>query len=215
MEIFPTPPSNSTPAGVLLLNQLWRHLPKDSFRFPRLKVHVPQDTPHPFQTQIASPGASDRPAPDPRFPQLPLWVWLSGRAAQRSPWNILLLDHPFTIKGYNSGKARWKRCLRQGGREGLRASTPPLPPSVQISTCSPTQKPSKPHPFEILWRLHYAGVTASITGQWQLNSISSNLSPPQRLDWKVQPCHRTVGFPGNQPPSLRDLEVFQKLPRLT
>ena len=40
-------------------------------------------------------------------------------------------DYQFIIKGYNSGTTRWKRCVGQGMRKGLRASMPS--PGVSLS----------------------------------------------------------------------------------
>ena len=37
-----------------------------------------------------------------------------------------LLDYQFTIKEYNLGTARWKRCTEQGMGKGHRASMPSL-----------------------------------------------------------------------------------------
>ena len=66
-----------------------------------------------------------------------------------------LLDHWFIIKGYNSGKARWKKCTRERTRNphGLYGYTtlPKSPPVHQ-----PLNSPQL-HPFEVLWRLHCIG----------------------------------------------------------
>lgn len=51
-----------------------------------------------------------------------------------------ILNYPFIRKGYNSGTARWKRCVGQGTGRGVE-----LPwHSSQIPTSSPTQKPPNP-----------------------------------------------------------------------
>ena len=58
---------------------------------------------------------------------------------------IYLLDEEFIIKGYNSGRDRWERCIGHSmGKEAwsFRAlSRHYFPP---ISACSPTLKLSKP-----------------------------------------------------------------------
>ena len=59
-----------------------------------------------------------------------------------------LWDHRFTIKGYNSGRARSRRCIGRG-RGGLGASCPlQAHHSPTISTCSLTLKLLKPCPLQ-------------------------------------------------------------------
>ena len=49
-----------------------------------------------------------------------------------------LQDHQFIIKGYNSGTAKWKRCIGQGMRKRHRASMPspgtPLSSNLHVFT---------------------------------------------------------------------------------
>ena len=68
-----------------------------------------------------------------------------------------LLDHQLIMNGWNSGTARWKRCLGRGTGRGLRASMPF--PGCYSSMCLPAQKLSEPHPFGFYWRLHSIGTT--------------------------------------------------------
>ena len=49
------------------------------------------------------------------------------------------LDYHFIIRGYNSGTARWKMCLKQGKGNGHELPCPP-----RIPTSSPTWKLFKP-----------------------------------------------------------------------
>ena len=53
-----------------------------------------------------------------------------------------LLDHLFIIKGYNSGTARWERCMEK--MWGMCGASMPCPAAPRISTCSPTGKLSEP-----------------------------------------------------------------------
>ena len=70
--------------------------------------------------------------------------------------SFYLLDYQFIIKDYNSGTARSKRCIGQGMGEGCRALM--LSEHATLPESLPTWKLSKPHPFGVLWRLHYIGV---------------------------------------------------------
>ena len=96
--------------------------------------HPPPPT-HLLQMAVTGPGC-------------PLGFWSIGcrlRFQLPSPWvrliclgsiNLLkwltelrdtlyLLDHQFIIKGYNSGKAQWKKCLGQDTEKKSRPSVPP------------------------------------------------------------------------------------------
>ena len=50
--------------------------------------------------------------------------------------------------------------------------------SPQICTCSPTQKLSRPCPFEFLQRIHYTGTIDQITGHWRLIQPAALLTCP-------------------------------------
>lgn len=66
----------------------------------------------------------------------PFWVQIIyyGLTELRRP--VYSLDYRFVIKGYNSGKPRWKRCRRQGMEKGRGAPKPssgtPLSPNLQV-----------------------------------------------------------------------------------
>ena len=69
----------------------------------------------------------------------------------------------------------------------------------QISMCSSTWKPCKPHPFGFLWKLPDLGVIDQIIGLWRLNSNSISLpSTPRRWgwgwDWKFQFSTHMIGW---------------------
>ena len=69
------------------------------------------------------------------------------------------LDHQFITKGYNSGTAQWRSCIKQGMGRGWRASMPSGLTTLFKSMCPPTQRPSEPCLFGVLRRLHYIGMT--------------------------------------------------------
>lgn len=87
--------------------------------------------------------ASDLPALHRRVPPPLPWVgfvWLiCMSSSQDSEKHFYWLDDWFSIKGYNSGTAKWKSDTRQGRGKGPGASS--------RSTCSPARQLSKP----ILW----------------------------------------------------------------
>ena len=67
-----------------------------------------------------------------------------------------LVDHQCLIRGYNSGRAKWKGCIGHGyvgrghGASRLSERTPlPKPP---------TWKLSDPGPFAVLGKHHYTGL---------------------------------------------------------
>ena len=75
--------------------------------------------------------------------------------------SFYLLDHWFTIEGYNSGTARRKRCTGQGMGEGRSFRAVWVHHSPRISRGSPPRS-SEPCPFGVLWRLHYIGMIKSL-----------------------------------------------------
>lgn len=65
------------------------------------------------------------------------------------------------IEVFNSGTARWKRCIGERAVWGKGIELPCLPSechSPWITTCSSTWKCSETSPFGFLWRFHYIGL---------------------------------------------------------
>ena len=107
--------------------QLWPYLPRHERHLHPLQSHV----------QVVT-HASDHLAIDWRFPRptsLGLINFLEWFTELREIF--YLLDYWFMIKGYNTGTARWKRCPRQGMREGQRDSMLPEFPHVHQTGSSP------------------------------------------------------------------------------
>ena len=70
-----------------------------------------------------------------------------------------LVGFRFIIEGYNSGTARWKRCLGQGMGKGHGASHALWAHhSPCISHVHHAGSSSKPCPWRFLWRLNYLGI---------------------------------------------------------
>lgn len=76
---------------------------------------------------------------------------------------FLLSDHLFIIKRYNSGTARWRRCIghdEKDCRTSLPSGTPTLPKSPQVPNWwIPWNHPYSPKPVfcEALWSFIYIG----------------------------------------------------------
>lgn len=90
-----------------------------------------------------------------------------------------LLGHQFIIKGYNLGTVRWRRYIGQSMGKELEAAKSSPGASRSTTTCSSTQKLSKPHPFGFLWSSLYIRMTDAILGHWWLIQSSACL-PSQR-----------------------------------
>ena len=71
---------------------------------------------------------------------------------------VYLLDYyQFIIKGYNSPMEEMDRARHEERAQSFHALSE-LCHSPQTSMCSPTQRLSEPHPFGVLWRLHWIGI---------------------------------------------------------
>lgn len=132
------------------LTQFWRDRPRDGFRFHRLsKVSVSQGcTPTlqfwcQWQVQVVTCASKTYKLKAPQT--------FSSRLLERLRElrkAIHLLDYWFIIRGYNSGIAGWKKCIRPGVKErtwGCGALSGWHSPSA--SRCSPAQKLSELRPF--------------------------------------------------------------------
>ena len=142
------------------LTKFWHYLPRHSITSHKLRaqsynIAPPAPSKAIWKVQIAI-GASDWPAID-QFPMTPslgsinLLEWLTELREA-----FYLVDYQFILKGYNSGMARWKRCIGQGIRKGHRA----LMLSEQTTThpLSPNVHRPRGSLFGLLWRLHYIGM---------------------------------------------------------
>ena len=83
-----------------------------------------------------------------------------------------LMDINLLIKRYDTGRARWTRCIKYGER--VRSSM-----GHSTKTCSLTQKLSELCPFRFLWRLHYKGMVDYITS----DCIFTHLPLPGGWGW--------------------------------
>ena len=83
-----------------------------------------------------------------------------------------LMDINLLIKRYDTGRARWTRCIKYGER--VRSSM-----DHSTKTCSLTQKLSELCPFRFLWRLHYKGMVDYITS----DCIFTHLPLPGGWGW--------------------------------
>lgn len=162
--VFSTPLSNSPAAAGYLKVQLnstqfWHYLPGDSIRFHRLWAQS-----HRTALQPTSDAICKR-----RLLPVLLTDWLTDYISQLSTTssfgsiNLLkqltelreifyLLHHEIIGRGYNSGAARWKRCIEQSMWErpqSFHASSRCY--SLHIST-NPALFES--YPFGCLGRLH-------------------------------------------------------------
>ena len=89
------------------------------------------------------------------------------------------LDYWFTIKEYNSGRARRERCRGQGVGNRLQGPRPSLvwhPPC--LSMCSMPEA-LQTLSFGVIGRLHYRGMIDEITGHWWLTQCPAPLSFPE------------------------------------
>lgn len=122
---------------------------------------------------------------------------------------VYSLNYWFIVKVYNSGAARWKRCLEQSSWE--EAQSFHAFPRHAIVLAPPHVHHLYPTGF--FWRLYYTGWLTKITGSWWLNLQS--LTSPWTLEDRaeVPNLNHMVGSPGNQPPFLGYPGVFQKSPR--
>ena len=137
-EFFPQATNSSTQQGVLQHNSLLTP-PGESIRSYRLRAQSHKTAP--CRTSVPSPGGhlclwqtGYRPEVQltpPSSGSINLLEWLTELGE-----TFYFLDHWFTIKGYNSGRARWKRCRGQSTRTGQGISMPSL--GVPLS---PNQSP--------------------------------------------------------------------------
>ena len=170
---LPTPTSNSQDTSWVSYNstQSWHYLWGDNIRFHRIRVQSSRLPPAPpnthtyFRCQLQAQVVictSDKLVKIRRFLRshssglinlLEQLTELRGR--------VYWLDHQFIIKGYNSGKARWKRCIGQGTGKLCGA----FMPSPQISMSSLIRKFSK------LYLLGFYG--GFWTGSWLIKSLTT------------------------------------------
>ena len=130
--------------SILILSTLYHQI-------LQVKGSILQDYPlQPLQMPITSPGCHLGFWPTgyrlevPMTPSLGSINLLEWLTKLRKP--VYLLDYWFIIKGYNSGTARWKRCLGQCMGKGTT-----LPCSLQVHhspRCSPTWNVSNPIPLD-------------------------------------------------------------------
>ena len=126
------------------------------------QILVPQDWPPSFclQAPIINPGChlsfwtSGYKLKIPTIPSLGLIYLLEQLTELRK--TFWFLDRWFIIKGYNSRTARWKGCIKQSVRKGVRSfHASPACHSSSIFMCSPTKQTPWTPSFWVLWRLHY------------------------------------------------------------
>ena len=157
---FPTPSSNSTPAGYPIIqfnsDTIYLEIPSDSTGQGLGPTRLPLTTSDQSQAQVVT-CASDyrlKLQTTPSFSSINLLEWFAELKEAFS-----LLDDRLIIKEHSSGTARWKRHGGQAMGEGQRRPCPLLVcHASQTSTCSPTWKLSKPSHLGFLWRLHYIGM---------------------------------------------------------
>ena len=161
----PTPPSNSRyQLGVLQFNSLltlfWHtHLEtasdSTSEGISPTRLSSPSDQMQFQVLLILLPSGSRLEVPTtPSLGFINMLGWLTERRD-----TFYLLDYEFIVKEYNSGTARWERCIRQGIEKGHSTSHAVwCCHSPQISIFSSIQKLMELHPFGFLWRLHYVGM---------------------------------------------------------
>lgn len=150
----PTPTSNSPDTSWVSYNstQFWHYLPRDSFRFHRLRV-----TSH----RTASPCTSDS-IHNPRlitsdqlvvnqFPKTSSWSLIHLLQWLREFRETFYLRvHWFIIKGYNSGTAKCQRCTGLGKGKVWRTFMPSKSLHALFYPCLPAWKVSSPWPLEFL-----------------------------------------------------------------
>lgn len=129
-----TPTNSVAPAGCpTILTQFWHCPPGISFRSRKLRVQS-QDCPH-FRCQLevqlspVLPVSSKLEVPTTPSIGSKLLEWFT----------VHLVDYGFLIKVYNSGAARWERCVGRGVGEGREASLShsSKPPCVHQPGSSP------------------------------------------------------------------------------
>ena len=141
-----------------VLIEFWHYLPGDSIRIHRSRAQSHKTLPPLIKMPVTSTGYHPYFWPMgyrlevPKTPSLVLinlLEWLTE--------TFYLLDHWFIIKGFNSGRARWKKCMEQSIGKGHRASSMPLSPNPHVFT---NGKLSDPSPFVFVeWgSLQYIGV---------------------------------------------------------
>ena len=120
MGVVPTTVSNSPAlSGCPIILTL----PGDDVRSHRLRAQSYKTAPLDFRPWLAvllSAYRSEVPkTPPPSLDLIDLLEWLIKLRE-----TFYLVDHQFNIKEYNSGTARWKRCLGQSMGTGHKASMP-------------------------------------------------------------------------------------------
>ena len=110
--------------------------------------------------------------------------WQISTVQNCNSFGTNLIEHWFIIKRYDSGMARWKRCIGQGMEKGHRASLPsPRPLLLNL------------HWFtnpEALWTLSF-NIFMEVSlyrrdwlSHWQLSHLNWNISPsslPRSWKW--------------------------------
>ena len=126
--------------------QFWHYLLGDSVRFHRLRAQLYKAaplTPHfRCQSQVWVVCRLEVPM----TPSLGLFNLLEQLTELRE--TFYLLDYWLIIKGYNSGTARWKRCVGQGMWEGARSF-------CALSECMPSPNLHVFTNLEALWALPF------------------------------------------------------------
>lgn len=157
---------HNKPAECLIIQLNSDTLLGDSIRSYRLRVESYKTAPLPIKTQIANLGYHlcfdlNQEFLKSRVPKIPSPGWINLREQLielRETFH--LRDYQSIIKDYNSGIARWKRCVGWGMGKGRAAFMSSLgKPLSPVSTCSSIWMLSEPYPFGVLWRFHYTDIT--------------------------------------------------------